>query len=398
VAASETCILGGGLVSALGRGLPAHAQALREGRAAPQPSPVTFAGRALPFHFASDPRNAGHSFLQLIEWAVGDALAEAALAPEAVGRMGLFVGSTSLDLPWLEANYAAMYRRGEIPAVQEPGYGTLARNIAATFEIRGPQYTLSTACSSSANALLYARTMLAEGRIDHALVVGAEGYNRLSLLGFGSLMLLTREGYRPFDRARDGLVLGEGVGAIILGSVPPGARGVRPQAQKNRGLTPFSIVGGATACDPSSPTNSMPERVAEVMREALDDAGVAADDVVAIKAHGTGTPSNDLSEGQAVRAVFGAKPPLFTSIKPSVGHTLGACGAIELLCMVACWRAGFLPPTPGFAEPDDMLGLSPLTRAASLPDGMMLCNFFGFGGNNTSLVLRAASTESKDPA
>ena len=366
-------ILGGGLVSSLGRGLPAHARALASGQAHPGRSPLSFAGRTLPFHFAAEPRDdAGASFLALIEQAVTDALAEARLPAAAVARLGIFVGSTSIDLPLIEAGYATEHARGTKPFVAAPRYGLLARDIAARFGIKGPQYTFNTACSSSANAALYARAMLAEGRIEHALVVGAEGYTRLSVLGFASLMLLTREGYRPFDRARDGLILGEGVGALVLGRA---------------GSAPTAIVGAATACDASSPTNSEPGRVADVMREALDDAALAPSQVVAIKAHGTGTPSNDLSEGQAVRRVFGDAPPPLTSIKPYTGHTLGACGAIELLGMLACWREGFLPPTPGFAEPDPALGLSALTQRAPAGAGAMLCNFFGFGGNNTCLVL-----------
>lgn len=369
---SSAYLLGGGLVTSLGRGLPAHARALAAGQAHPGVSPVSYAGRALPFHFAADPREERASFTRMIEAAVGDALAAAALPRAAVVRMGLFVGSTSLDLPLHEAAYAATYARGDVPAVKEPGYGNLARHIAGQFRIEGPEYTFNTACSSSANAVLYARAMLAEGRIDHALVVGAEGYNRLSLLGFAALMLLTRGGYRPFDRARDGLVLGEGVGALVLGREP------RPGA--------FAVIGAATACDPTSPTGSQPERVAEVVREALDDAGLAPGGLAAIKAHGTGTPSNDLSEGQALRSVFGEPPPL-TSIKPYFGHTLGACGAIELLCMLECWRQGFLPATPGFTEPDEAMDLRPLTGRQPLPPGAMLCNFFGFGGNNTAVVL-----------
>ena len=373
MARSPAWILGGGLVTALGRGLPAHAHALKEGVARPAISPVTFMGRQLPFHFASDPRDEGASFRRLMETAVGDALEDAALPPDALARMGLFVGSTCLDLPLHEADYAASYARGTMPAVKEPGYGHIARDIAARFGIHGPQYTFSTACSSSANAVLYAREMLAGGRIDHALVVGAEGYNRLSLLGFGGLMLLAREAYRPFDRERDGLILGEGVGAVVLG------RDARPGGA--------AIIGGATACDPSSPTSSSAERVAEVIQEALADAGLPPAGVLAIKAHGTGTPINDLSESRALVGVFkGAVPPL-TSIKPALGHTLGACGAIELLALLACWREGFLPPTPGFREADAAAGVRPEVRARPLGPGTLLCNFIGFGGNNTSLVL-----------
>jgi len=375
VAPFPAVILGGGLVTSLGRGLPAHAKALAAGQAHPAWSPLRFAGTPLPFHFAAEPRDdEGASFLSLIEQAVTDALAEARLPPQAVARLGIFVGSTSLDLPLIESGYATQHARGEVPLAGAPRVGLLARDIAARFGIKGPQYTFNTACSSSANAALYARAMLAEGRIEHALVVGAEGYTRLSVLGFASLMLVTREAYRPFDRARDGMILGEGVGALVLGRAGPA------QAP--------AIIGAATACDASSPTNSEPGRLAGVMREALEDAGVAPKQLVAIKVHGTGTPGSDLSEGQALRLVFGDAPPPLTSIKPYTGHTLGACGAIELLGMLACWREGFLPPTPGFAEPDAAFGLSALTQCERLGAGAMLCNFFGFGGNNTSLVLR----------
>lgn len=388
---SPAWILGGGLVTALGRGLPAHARALRDGTARPATSPVTFMGRPLPFHFASNPEEEGVSFRRLMETAVGDALAEARLTGDQRARAGLFVGSTCLDLPLHEAAYAESYARGAVPAVKEPGYGNLARDIAARFGIHGPQYTFSTACSSSANAVLYAREMLAEGRIEHALVVGAEGYNRLSLLGFAGLMLLARGAYRPFDRDRDGLILGEGVGALVLGKKGDAHLFPSSTAGAEKGVRPlFSIVGGATACDPSSPTSSSAERIAEVIADALADAGLAPSRVLAVKAHGTGTPINDLSESQAVVGVFkGAVPPL-TSIKPAIGHTLGACGAIELLAVLACWREGFLPPTPGFREPDAAAGVRPEVQARALGPGTMLCNFIGFGGNNTSLVLARA--------
>ena len=130
--------------------------------------------------------------------------------------------------------------------------------------------------------------------------------------------------------------------------------------------------------------------MAAVMCAALDDAGLDVKQLIGIKAHGTGTVSNDLSEGQGMRLLGGALPP-FTSLKPYTGHTLGGCGTIESLCLLAAWREGFLPATPGFAENDPEIGLSPVSTATPLPQqGAVLCNFFGFGGNNTSLVLERA--------
>ena len=206
-------------------------------------------------------------------------------------------------------------------------------------------------------------------------MVGVEAYTRLSLQGFGSLLLLSRQSYRPFDQSRDGLILGEGSGAMLLGRAPP------PDKK-----TVFALRGAATACDPSSPTNSQPARIADVMRAALNDAELRITDLAAIKAHGTGTASNDLSEGQGMRLLSERLPP-FTSLKPYTGHTLGAGGVIEPLLLLAAWRAGFLPGTPGFAQADPDIGLAPASSAAPMPErGAVLCNFFGFGGNNTSLV------------
>ncbi|HUR42084.1 MAG TPA: beta-ketoacyl synthase N-terminal-like domain-containing protein [Verrucomicrobiae bacterium] len=391
-------IIGTGLVSALGRGLPAHARALATGAmpASPQ-APAKFLGQPVPFLFAagSGPGDGG-ALLRMLEAAVGDALTEAALTPEQQARMGLFVGSTSLDLPLLESSYMKDYARGAKPLIQAPGYNTLAQAIARRFHIEGPQYTLSTACSSSANATLHARSMLAQGLIDHALVVGAEGYNALSLLGFAGLMLLTRAGYRPFDRARDGLVLGEGVGAMVLGKNGDAHQFRQPQPGLPApvieiGVRPYfsggAIIGGATACDPTSPTGATASRVGDVLAEALDDAGLAEGDIVAVKAHGTGTPTNDQAEGQAVMQLFGGKPPPVTAIKPALGHTLGACGVIEVLCVLACWREGFLPPTPGFNETDPDIGLTPVRSGVPLGPGAVLCASTGFGGNNTGLVV-----------
>jgi 3-oxoacyl-[acyl-carrier-protein] synthase-1 len=365
-------ILGGGLVTSLGRGLAGHAQALARGEARPQPAPPDFMGQALPFHFATDPPRSAAGFWQMLDAAVGDALAQAALPDAARARMGVFLGNTSLDLPVLEPGHALARARGEQPVLRV-GYTTIARHVAERFGIGGPQYTFNTACSSSANAVLYARALLADGRIDHALVIGADGYTRMSLLGFAAMMLLSRTRYRPFDRARDGMILGEGAGALVLGR----------EAAADRS----AIVGAATACDPSSPTGSRPERIADVMREALADASLEADALVAVKAHGTGSPGNDQAEGLALRQVFGDRLPPLTSIKPGIGYTLGACGAIEVLAMLAAWRAGFLPPTPGFGEADPELGLAPVTAPTAIAGGAMLCNFTGFGGNNTSLVL-----------
>lgn len=366
-------VTGTGLVTCLGSGLSAQVPVLRGGRA-PRPRTIgTTDGHAL--YHSIDNGEGRDRVYALLERAIAPALREAGLDASALQRTALVVGSSCLDLPVHESIYLSAIDRGESPTpIVGPGYGTMAANLARQFGLQGPQYTLSTACSSSANALLHARLLLNAGLADHVLVVGVEAYNRVSVEGFGALLLLARGDYAPFDKDRTGLILGEGAAAVVLGRTANHA-------------SPVMLCGGASACDSSSPTSSHPDRILAVMERALDDAGVGAGELIGIKAHGTGTASNDQAEGDALRRLQAPLPP-FTSLKPYVGHTLGACGMVEVLMLVAAWAEGFLPATPGFSTIDPGIGITPATSGVPLAArGAVLCNFFGFGGNNTSLVV-----------
>jgi 3-oxoacyl-(acyl-carrier-protein) synthase len=123
------------------------------------------------------------------------------------------------------------------------------------------------------------------------------------------------------------------------------------------------------------------------MEMALADAGLQPADVAVIKAHGTGSLDNDTAEAAAVRTLFGAPLPPFTAIKRYLGHTLGACGAVELAAFLGCLRAGFVPPAAGFRHPDPALQIQPLTEFRPAPTGAVMLNFFGFGGNYASLLI-----------
>jgi 3-oxoacyl-(acyl-carrier-protein) synthase len=189
-------------------------------------------------------------------------------------------------------------------------------------------------------------------------------------------MLLSQDGYRPFDARRDGLILGEAAGAVVLSKEPP----------EHGPIT--QILGGANRCAPENPTNAEAGQLLRVMRLALQQAGVTQDELIAIKAHGTGTPSNDRAEGQALDQ-FSVQLPPITSLKPYFGHTLGACGLSELVGLLYAWDEGFLPATPGFEISDEEFSCQPITQPQALPaSGAVLLNSFGFGGNNTSLVIR----------
>jgi 3-oxoacyl-[acyl-carrier-protein] synthase-1 len=125
-----------------------------------------------------------------------------------------------------------------------------------------------------------------------------------------------------------------------------------------------------------------------VMEQALADAGLSATEIVLIKAHGTGSPDNDAAEAAAMRALWGETLPPFTALKRYLGHTLGACGIVELVALLGCLRAGFVPSAAGFAEPDPALRVTPLTAPGPARHGPVMYNHFGFGGNYASFIVR----------
>lgn len=296
---------------------------------------------------------------------------------------GLIVGSGG----FLYASGAELYGRamGTVASdapfrVRGPNWG--AERIAARFAVAGPCITLSTGCASSANALLYAHEMLARGELEHALVVGAEGLSAVTLSGFDGLMLLDPQGCRPFDRGRAGLQIGEGIAALALDRT----------AIASDEATPVRLLGGANLCDTHHLTSAAPEGTVmrEVMREALATTGVAADEIIAVKAHATGSRDSDAAEAAALHALFGPRLPPITALKRYLGHTLGACGALETVAFAAALTAGFVPHAAGFDAIDPELNIAPLRTAQPARSGPYLLNFFGFGGNYTSLVIELA--------
>ncbi|MHB8771069.1 MAG: beta-ketoacyl synthase N-terminal-like domain-containing protein [Syntrophales bacterium] len=316
-------------------------------------------------------------FTELLFATVGRAIADAGLGADGLGQTHLFFGSTSMDVPVVEGKH-----RRSAAAVSElflrssDGYGKIASAVMERFGIGGGSYTFTTACTSSANALLYAATMIGQRRIGRALVIGYDLYNNLGFYGFEGLKSLAAETYRPFDRERDGLILGEACGALLLEAEP-------------RAAGDFCLLGGANLCDVYGVTSHDEEgtAVAETMNRALAQAGVEAADICAVKAHATGTENNDRTECAAMRLTFGGCIPPVTCVKPYIGHTVGACGVCELILFTESLKAGFIPATPGFRQKDDQCDLIPLTEHAAAAEGAYMLNYFGFGGNCTTLIL-----------
>jgi 3-oxoacyl-[acyl-carrier-protein] synthase-1 len=370
-----------GLSTALGDGVEANRDGLRRGLPSVGQVELATAGEvaSVPYLSVGTPDVAAADFYRPLEVAVRGALAEAQLADAEVRTMPLYIGSTSYSVRLAELRFQQELAQAAADPVPLPmvGFDQAAAHLREAFGLNGAEYLINTACAASANALLAAATAIRAGSADHALVVGLELFNLTTLSGFYGMQLLTRDVMRPFDRRRDGLVLGEGCGAVILSAAGPDEGGL-------------FVTAGASACDTHSITASNPDgtAIADVMHAAMNRAALQPGQIRAVKAHGTASPLNDDGEAAGMHRVFASVPPVF-ALKPYVGHTLGGCGAIEVALMIAAFRGGFIPRTPGFELRDEQLNIDPLTESMEAVSGHYMLNFFGFGGNNSTLIMSA---------
>lgn len=287
----------------------------------------------------------------------------------------LVIASTTLDISLIEAQIAhgmPLEQRISTPLDSLAERLCQQHGFAAAF-------TLNTACTSAANALLYARRALEDGRYERALVIAFETRSEIAQQGFGVLDLFSRDGhYRPFHTERNGLILGEAYASVMLSRTPP----TNSFAQ---------LLGGFSACDTSSLTNTREDgsHIEWVMQRALKDAAITPEQIALTKLHGTATPSNDLAESNGIERVFGTNLPPLCALKPFLGHTLGACGLTETLLLIEALRHGPLPANPDHYPSRLPLQCDPL----DLPESAhLLLNFFGFGGNNACLILNRSGT------
>jgi 3-oxoacyl-(acyl-carrier-protein) synthase len=316
-------------------------------------------------------------FYEVLFSTISRAFANAGVSDAEIRDMPLFFGSTSMDMPVFECrNRRRPSSVSELFLQASNGYGKIAGAVMDRFGMEGNSYSFITACTSSANALLYASSMIEERCIERALVVGYDLYNHLGFYGFEGLKAISSCEYRPFDKTRDGLILGEACGALVLEG-------------RKRKDSDFVCLGGANLCDTYSVTSHDEEgaTVAETMNRALKRAGIDPGAICAIKAHATGTENNDRTECAAMKLVFGQSIPPVTCVKPFIGHTVGACGVSELILLTESIKAGFIPATPAFREKDEALDLTPLTENRQAGEGIYMLNYFGFGGNCTTLIL-----------
>ena len=282
-----------------------------------------------------------------------------------------------------ERHYGSFFESDEhLGCMKTHDCGSSTQQIARRFGLFDDSTTLSTACSSSANALMLGARLIESGQADIVVAGGTEALTRFHLNGFNALMILDREQCRPFDATRAGLNLGEGAAYVVLESETAAReRGAEIQAW---------LSGSGNACDAFHQTASSDngEGACLAMKQALEEAGLSPKDINYVNAHGTGTPNNDLSEGVALQRVFGTEMPPVSSTKSFTGHATSASGSIETVICLLAMQQGFIPANLGWQHPIEG-GIIPTLGQEGCRLRHIMCNSFGFGGNDTSLILSA---------
>jgi len=326
------------------------------------------------------------------------AIAAAAEALEQSGRpaaddarIGTIFGTGVGGIHTLEEQIAVRLDRGErrvspflVPMMMANASGAA---VSMRHGLRGPNETICTACAAGTHAIGYAARLIAWDMAD-AVVTGGTEYagTPTSLASFGNMTALSGEGTsRPFDAARDGFVMGEGAGVLVLEEW---------ESAVARGATILGeILGAGSNADAHHITAPSPGGIGAIgcMRLALDDAGLSPSDITQINAHGTSTPLNDAAEAAAISDVFGAGAVPVVSTKGVTGHALGAAGALEAAAVVLSMQHRMIPPTANTTEVDPELPIDLVTGSGrAWEPGPTMSNNFGFGGHNGSIIIGPA--------
>lgn len=327
------------------------------------------------------------------------AIAAADMALEQAGtltadsfRRGVFIGTGIGGIATLEEQILVRHEKGSrrvspfmVPMMM-PNAAPAAVSMRHGFQ--GPAENTCTACAAGTHALANAARLIAHGRCDVVLAGGSEApFVETAIAGFTNMTAFSSVGIsRPFDAERDGFVMGEGAGVMVLEEWDMAVE---------RGATILAeILGGASTADAHHITAPSPGGIGAItcMRLALEEAGVEPDQVRHINAHGTSTPLNDMAEAFAMAEVFGPDGPLVTSTKGITGHALGAAGAIEAVAVVLAMNSKLIPPTAGYTTSDPEMPPINLVTGSPAPwePGISMSNSFGFGGHNGSLVIAPA--------
>lgn len=393
-------IAGMGIISAIGNGLPANLQSLREEKAGI--GEMHFLNSILKGELPVGEVKQSNAELAIATslsvklprtallsgLAAGEALRDAGWDKNNSLRTGFISANTVGGMDKTE-NFFSLFSKnsssGRLADVVNHECGAVTELVADLLGIRHFVSTVSTACSSSANSIFTGARMIRAGLLDFALVGGADALTRFTLNGFNTLMILDKELCKPFDENRHGLNLGEGAAYLLLAS---------ENGLKHLDKKPYARLSGyANANDAFHQTASSPEGTGSwlAMKGALDKAGISPGDIDYINLHGTGTQNNDIAEGTAIRLLFGPEYPKMSSTKAYTGHTLGASGAVEAVYSVLAIQQKIIFPNLRLQTPMKEFPFQPVTVCLKNQRVQhVLSNSFGFGGNCSSLIFSAA--------
>jgi nodulation protein E len=401
--AQGVAITGLGVVSAIGNSLDNFWMNVLQGMSAIAPvgenaeglNPALLLARVNDRNFASalagHPAAKADRFSQFAVIAARNAMTDSQLDLDSVDRerVAVILGSAMGGQLTQDAAYVQLYQAGakRLPPLTVPKIMTNASvsHLSMDLGLRGESYAVSSACASSTHAIGQAMRLIRSGDADVAVAGGSDATLVFGAIkGWEALRVISDDGCRPFCLTRNGMVLGEGAGILVLENLA---------AAKKRGARIYAVLAGygatADAIDLTSPSA---EHTSRAMMRALQSAGLNPEEVDHINAHGTGTRQNDLVEGQAIERVFktASRRIAITSTKSVLGHCLGAAGALEAVATALSLQSGLVPPTAGWQESDPDIPLD-IVRNEARPVRIRsaLSNSFAFGGLNASLAFRS---------
>jgi len=397
-------ITGAGTINALGHDVPTTLEAMREGRCGIGPLSIRDVDRltikiggqvteyAETDHFNRQQIALYDRFTQFTLLAAREAIAQSGLSfqGELAARSGVVLGTAGGGVNTWDENYRTVYEAGKnrvhpfvVPKLMN---NAAASHVSMEWNLKGPSFTVATACASSNHAMGQAFHMIRSGMCTAMVTGGSE-----SMLCFGGvkawegLRVMSKDACRPFSLGRTGMVQGEGAGLFVFEEYEHAAR---------RGAEMLAeVIGFAMTSDASDIVMPSKQGAARAIRGAVEDARVDPGTVGYINAHGTGTAANDKTECAAVADVFGshADSLMISSTKSMHGHLIGGTGAVELLACIMALRDGVIAPTIGYEEPDPECALDVVPNAArEARVDTALSNAFAFGGLNAVLALKAA--------
>lgn len=317
--------------------------------------------------------------------AAKEAVINSGIDPKDGLRTGVISSTTVAGMSKTELYYKEMFEKDDhLNVLDTHDCGDSTERIADYLGNVDYVTTISTACSSAANAIMLGCRMIKHGQLDRVVVGGVDALSKFTFNGFNTLMILDREWCKPFDENRKGLNLGEGAAFVVI----EGENALN--LRKGKALA--EVVGYANANDAYHQTASSPEGYGATLaiQQALAMSGLAPSQIDYINMHGTGTPNNDLSESFATKAVFGNQVPKFSSTKAFTGHTLAAAASIEAVISVLSIQNSMIFPNLNFTTAIAETGLVPETALVNIPLNTILSNSFGFGGNCSSLIFKKA--------